>query len=104
MLAKKYRLNRKKIGLIHKRGRRFNFGKIGMKCLPNNLGYSRFAVNVPVSVYKKAVDRNRLRRIIYDEAGKSVLAQKSYDCLIGLFAPLTDEKNEIQKVFKQITI
>jgi len=109
MLSKKFRLNRKQIGLIHKRGRRFSLpageaglGKIGAKCLPNHLEFSRFAVNVPVKVYKKAVDRNRLRRLIYDKAGQ--LNLKGYDCLIGVFRPLTDEKNEIQQLKKLINL
>jgi len=102
MLSKKFRLNRKQIGLIHQRGRRFSFGKIGAKCLANYLDYSRFAVNVPVKVYKKAVDRNRLRRLVYDSAGR--LNLKGYDCLITVFSPLSDEKNEIQQLQKLVNL
>lgn len=102
MLAKTYRLSKKQIGLIHQRGRRLSFGKIGAKCLSNHLDYSRFAVNVPIKAYKKAVDRNRLRRLIYDSAGK--LNLRGYDCLITVFSPLTDEKNEIQQLQKLVNL
>ena len=84
MLRKKYRLSRKQIGFIHKKGRRLNVEGISIKCLANRLGYSRFAVNVPVSVSKKATERNRIRRIIYDEIGK-IKPSGSIDCLINIY-------------------
>lgn len=84
MLAKKFRLTRKQIGLIHKRGRRLNVEGISIKCLANREGYSRFAVNVPVSVSKKATDRNRIRRVVYDEIGKTK-PTGSIDCLINIY-------------------
>ena len=89
MLSKKFRLSRKQIGLIYKRGRRFSADGLSIKCLANNLGYSRFAVNVPTKVSKKATERNRIRRIIYDEIGKSK-PSGSGDCLINIYNK-TDE-------------
>ena len=62
------------------------------------MGYSRFAVNVPVSVSKKATVRNRLRRIVYDEIGQAcpecsrrAKPAGSVDCLIGVYQK-QDEK------------
>ncbi len=101
MLAKKFRLSRKQIGLIHKRGRRLNAEGIGLKCLPNHLGYSRFAVNVPISVSKKATERNRIRRIIYDEIGKAS-SKGSVDCLIGIYRK--DDEAAIRQKIKKICV
>lgn len=104
MLSKKYRLSRKEINLIHKKGRRFGVGGIGVKCLKNQLGYSRFAVNVPVSVSKKATERNRIRRIVYDEIGKTCLPAGrakptgGTDCLIGIYRK--DEETAIRQKIK----
>jgi ribonuclease P protein component len=99
MLSKKFRLSRKEIETIHKNGRRLNAAGLSIKCLANNLDYSRFAVNVPVKVSKKATVRNRLRRIVYDEIGKAKPAG-NLDCLIGIYR-LGDEAVLRQKV-KQI--
>lgn len=99
MLGKKFRLSRKEISLIHKRGRRLNAEGIGIKCLNNQLGYSRFAVNVPVNVSKKATDRNRLRRIIYDEIAKAK-PTGAVDCLIGIFRK--DDEVSIRQKIKKI--
>ena len=95
MLSKKYRLSRKEIGWIHKKGRRLGLEKISVKFAPNRLDFSRFAVNVPTSVYKKAVDRNRLRRIVYDEIGK-IKMTAAKDFLINIYGQ-DSEKNIRQK-------
>ena len=99
MLSKKFRLNRKQIGLIHKKGRRFNFGGIGVKYLPNRLEFSRFAVNVPVKVSKKATERNRLRRIVYDEIGMAK-PTGAVDCLIGIYRK--DDEVAVRQKIKKI--
>ena|SRR3990167_4255743 len=103
MLAKKFRLSRKEIGLIHKKGRRLSSDGISIKCLANRLGFCRFAVNVPVSVSKKATERNRIRRIVYDEIGKTN-PQGSIDCLINIYSK-TEEKllrGKIKKICANI--
>ena len=96
MLSKKYRLSRKQITLIHKKGRRHNADQISLKFLPNTLGFGRFAVNVPTSAYKKATDRNRLRRVVYQEIGKSSLNQP-FDFLISIYRRESEE-NILKKV------
>ncbi|MBM2820675.1 MAG: Ribonuclease protein component [Candidatus Berkelbacteria bacterium] len=104
MLAKKYRLSRKDIGIIHKRGKKFNAGAIGIKYFTNNLSFARFAINIPKSVYKKATDRNRLRRIIYDEVGKKQITP--YDIIISIYHQV-DEKNikaQIQESFDRLRL
>lgn len=76
MLSKKYRLNRRQVQQVLKKGRGQNFGGIGVKSLPNNLSYSRYAVVVPKVVSKKATERNRLRRIVYED----IYSKKNAGC------------------------
>lgn len=99
MLAKKFRLSRKQIGLIHKKGRRLNTEGINTKCLANRLGFCRFAVNVPVSVSKKATDRNRIRRVVYDEISKSKPVG-NIDCLINIYSKIDEAilREKIKKI------
>ncbi len=93
MLSKKYRLSGKDISLLHKKGRRLTAEGLALKCRPNGLDFARFAVNVPVKTSKKATERNRLRRIVYDEIGKDYHQPKNggLDCLIGIYQK-DDEK------------
>lgn len=94
MLPKKYRLNRRQINLIYKKGQSKKFGHIGVKFLTNNLTFPRFAVVVPLSAAKKAVARHRLRRIIFDELQK-LLENKNIqnkDYIMRVFQTPIDEK------------
>ena len=61
MLAKKYRLSRRQINLIYKRGRGRNFGLLGMKFVENRCLFPRFAVAIPLAVMKKAVQIRSFR-------------------------------------------
>jgi ribonuclease P protein component len=63
MLAKKYRLPVHKIYKI--RGRTFNSDYFSIKIVGNDLGFNRFGVVVGAKVSKKAVVRNKLRRLIF---------------------------------------
>ena len=101
MLAKKFRLTRKQIGFIHKKGRRLSAEGVAIKCLANRLGFCRFAVNVPVSVSKKATERNRIRRIVYDEIGKTK-PSGSIDCLISIYRPM--DENLLREKIKKICL
>ncbi len=70
MLSKKYRLSRSQIKVLVKRGKGYKLGIIGVKVFPNQQSYSRFACVISKSVAKKAVQRNRLKRVIFDELKK----------------------------------
>jgi len=98
MLAKKYRLNRKQINLIYKKGRGKRLGEIGIKFLANNESISRYSVIIPKTVVKKVTERNRLRRIIFDELARVKpfdSAQggpaKHSDVIVRLFRISTEE-------------
>lgn len=73
MLKKENRIRKKKdFDRAFKAGRSF-FGKIiGLKVVVNDLEYSRFGIIISAKVSKKAVERNRIRRIIREEIKKVI--------------------------------
>lgn len=107
MLSKKYRLARREINLIYKKGRSQNFNQIKVKFLdrPGQI-FPRFALVVPQKVLKKAAARNRLRRVVFSEI-EQILKNKKIqprDYLIRFYAA-PDEKTLrqiIQKVFRNV--
>ncbi len=99
MLAKKFRLTRKEVSQIQRKGRRMNLDIFNVKFLPNKFGYARYAVSIPVKTYKRATDRNRLRRLIYCEIKESNITS-STDYLFSLYNQTTEEK--LKSVIKTI--
>ena len=100
MLAKKYRLRGNQVQQLIRKGKAQKYGLLGIKVLPNRLAYSRFACIISKKVAKKAVQRNRLRRIIFDQIKKEKTEGK--DILIKLYKLPEDEqtlKKKIQEVF-----
>lgn len=108
MLAKKYRLCRKEINRVYKKGKSRNFGLTGLKFIENRENILRFAIVVPASVVKKANLRNRLRRIIYDQIGKrQEIKSKSVgkDIVIRLYRPPESElilRQKIEEILKNV--
>lgn len=103
MLAKQYRLTTKEVSRINFKGRRMRIGEMGIKYIPNSLGHSRFAINIPQKVIKKSVSRNRLRRKLFESL--STWSKKgNYDILVGLFKeiPFEDAKNLLNNLLKRI--
>ena len=93
MLAKKFRLGRKQLNLIYKKGTNRGFGELGVKFMVNAVDYSRFAIVIPKKVVASVVKRNRYRRVIYDEVQKFTLkSQKNGDFLIRMFKEIEDDK------------
>lgn len=107
MLSKKYRLTRRQINLIYKKGKGQKFEILGLKSLAVNLPFPRFAIVVPLAVLKKATDRNRLRRVVFTEIDQ-VLKNKGIqnkDYIIRFYKAPADEKvlrQIIQKVFQDV--
>jgi len=83
MLSKKYRLTRKQVNILYRKGKSRHFGSISVKSYPNGLEYPRFSLVIPKSLVKKVTERNRLRRVIFDELDKTRAAPSDY--LIRLF-------------------
>jgi len=107
LLSKKFRLNRRQIDFIYQRGRSRNFGLLGVKFLANRLTFARFAVVIPQKVVKEAVKRNRLRRGIFDEIGRTLkeIQTRNIDLIIRLYRPPEDEKilrTKIREVLRSV--
>ena len=65
MLPKNYRITKKKdFELIFKKAKNFKNNLFVLKVLPNNLELSRFAFVISQKVSKKAVVRNKIRRML----------------------------------------
>ncbi|MCH7759115.1 ribonuclease P protein component [Patescibacteria group bacterium] len=64
MLAKQYRLTKDKdFARVAKKGQSIFSPELGIKWIKNNLAYSRFGIVVSLRIDKKAVIRNRIKRI-----------------------------------------
>lgn len=69
MLAKKYRLPVQ--SAVGKKGKEMHFPHFLIKIFTSQLPYSRFGVVLKKGIAKKAVDRNRVRRTIFDAIRKT---------------------------------
>lgn len=75
MLPKKYRLPlRTELHRLQKEGRLYHFPFFGLLAGKNNLPVSRFAFIVSKKIHKKAVRRNRIKRLLR-EAARELLPQ-----------------------------
>lgn len=64
MLAKQYRLTKNKdFARIAKKGQSIFSSELGIKWIKNNLADSRFGIVVSLKIDKKAVIRNRIKRM-----------------------------------------
>lgn len=65
MLPSKYRLTKNKdFARVAKLGQAFFGPELGIKWIKNNLLYSRFGISISLKIDKKAVVRNRIKRIL----------------------------------------
>ncbi len=80
MFSKKHRLAKtKEVKLVIARGRGFFNQYFSVKCLDSKLSVPRFTVVISTKVYKQAVKRNRLKRIIREFFKLSIGQIKSLD-------------------------
>ncbi len=80
MLAKKHRLTKTKDVLaVFARGRAFFNPYFSLKILKNKTGKPRFTIVVSTKVSKKAVVRNRLKRIIRELIKKNMASFSEAD-------------------------
>jgi len=104
MLKKQHRLAKTKdINLAFARGRGFFNTLITIKYLSKNSGESRFTVVVSTKVSKRAVRRNRLKRILREFIRLNLSSFKlgDYAILLRPKAAAVEEKNLLES-FKQL--
>ena len=89
MLAKKYRLPVQ--SAVGKKGKEMHFSHFLIKIFPSRLPYSRFGVVLKKGIAKKAVDRNRVRRTIFDAIRKmenaTAVPNRDIIAIVGKAAP-----------------
>jgi ribonuclease P protein component len=100
MLPKKYRVkNFRDFKQLLNDGSYFGVKEFYIKCLPNNLPYSKVSVVVPVKIDKRAVVRNRIKRQL-SEIIRLIYKEIKPGFNVALFCKepiLTLEYNEMKK-------
>ncbi|MBL7150438.1 ribonuclease P protein component [Candidatus Microgenomates bacterium] len=102
MLSKKFRLPGNQIPLVLKKGKRFSFPLFNLVvCQQSQLLNSRFTFVVSTKISKKAVVRNRTKRLL-SEAVRLLLPQikKGFDIIFFAKKPFLEEK--LQDVMPQV--
>ncbi len=97
--------------MIGKNGKETRFTHFSFKIFPSSLPYSRFGVILKKGIAKKAVDRNRTRRMIFDAIRKSnapvTLLNRDIIIIVGKSAtqlPQETLSREIHSAISCITV
>lgn len=97
-LAKKNRLiDKKDFDKIFKEGKTVKGSFLFIKVLKKDKGLSRYGFSVPVKTYPKAVDRNRLRRVLSEAVRTSLSDSRPYDIVVVI-----SKKNEETLLIKEM--
>ncbi|MDP2643224.1 MAG: ribonuclease P protein component [Candidatus Peregrinibacteria bacterium] len=100
MIAKKFKIPKKHIALILQKGESFDSKLFVIRFWENKIGFPRFRIIVSTKFAKKAVDRNKTRRRIY-EALRLIVKENS--TLRPLDIILIPKKQILTKEFKEIS-
>jgi len=92
MLARCFRLKKREIARVYKKGQRLNRDFLLVRFVPNTAKVSRFAVVIPKVVVKGSVGRSRYKRKTHEalQEFRSLLKQ-NYDIILS-FRKAPDEK------------
>lgn len=106
-LPKNRRIKKKKdLETIFKKGRGLRSGFLLIKCIENNLSFSRGAVIVPSTISSKATERNKIKRRV-GEALSRLLKSNLSSAIRGGKTPIdfvvVAQKGVLGKNFKEIT-
>lgn len=105
MIAKKYRIPREKISLIMEKGADMRSRLFIIRYIKNNEQFNRYRVIISRKLASKAIQRNRLRRQIYEVARlDEKLDQKSEESVreIHFDLVLIPKKIILEAPFKEI--
>lgn len=75
-----------------KTGRTRGVGEFRIHYLPNGLAYARIAQIVPKRLASRAVDRNRVRRLVRESFRQRQAKWSGYDCVLRLRTPYRPEQ------------
>ena len=108
MISKQKRLTTSRVAYVLKKGSRFGSSRFfGVRFVPTSRNENRFCAIVSLKIAEKAVERNRLRRIIYDIAGSTVTGEKKLDIILIARPSIKearpeDLKQDIEHLIKNI--
>ncbi|MFA6305192.1 MAG: ribonuclease P protein component [Candidatus Gracilibacteria bacterium] len=100
MIAKKFKIPKKYIALILEKGASFDSKLFVIRFRENKIEFPRFRIIVSTKFAKKAVDRNRIRRQIYEALR---LITKENSNIRPLDIILIPKKQILTKEFKEIS-
>ncbi len=101
-LAKKYRLSKKDIERVFKRGKTVQSSFFFIRFLKNEVNYLRVATIIPSKVLKKATARNRIKRIFTETIRSGQFLKKSFDVAVIATASIVEKQSkEINREIEQ---
>lgn len=102
MLAASNRLaKRSDIEAVHKRGRSFFVGNLGLRLAKNSLAVSRFAIITSLKVSKRSTERNKLKRRLREIMRREIMPHVSpgFDGILLTKKPLLEMPfNELREL------
>ena len=106
-LAKKYRLPKKEIDRLFKQGKTVQNSFFFIRFLKNDASCLRVAAIVPAKIAKKAITRNRIKRIFTEAIRSGHFLEKSYDIAIVATVSIVGKRSkeinrEIQQTINKI--
>ncbi|MBI2062653.1 MAG: ribonuclease P protein component [Candidatus Yanofskybacteria bacterium] len=106
-LARKYRLNRKDLNYVLRQGKTVRNSFFFIRFLKNETGFLRIAVIVSAKILKRAILRNRLKRICTEIIRSGHFLEKSYDLVITATLSIVDKtskeiKKDLEETIKKI--
>ena len=95
MLARSFRLQKKDIDRIYKKGKVLRQDSFLVRILLNPTGHCRFSVVISKKVLPKAHDRNRAKRLVYEFLQKNQNLYQNLHLDIALFPKNFHEENTL---------
>jgi ribonuclease P protein component len=95
--SKARRLIQKEVEELLRAGKRLSRDALGVRLLENNRALGRIAIAVPKRIFKRAVDRNRIKRVIREEFRHHEVRRCSVDLLITLRSALKPTVGSVQE-------
>ena len=95
MLARSFRLQKKDINRLYKKGKVLRLDSFLVRVIPSYAGHCRFSVVISKKVLALAVDRNRAKRLIYEylQTHQELWKDKNLD--VAFFPKVYDEQSSI---------
>lgn len=98
MLPKQYRLKKKKdFELVFKKGKTFNDKFLFLKLRKNNLEFNRFGFTIGLKISKKAVVRNKIKRLL-----REAIREKLNDIKSGFDVVIRVRTEIINKDYEEV--